>query len=67
MRLMLLRYLHLRARNDATPRWGGSRPGKKRSKDMQRMNGAMMLASKYFADNATHTPKEFWRRFRMNI
>jgi hypothetical protein len=59
MRLMLLRYIHLRARNNATPRWGGSRSGKKRNKDMQRMNGAMMLEPEYFADDATHKPKEF--------
>jgi hypothetical protein len=26
----------------------------------------MLLECDYFADDATHSPKEFWRRFRMN-
>ncbi|KAK1612433.1 hypothetical protein QYE76_036106 [Lolium multiflorum] len=26
----------------------------------------MLLDADYFNDDATHSPKEFWRRFRMN-
>jgi hypothetical protein len=57
--LILAALLRLRARINAPPRWGGSRPGKKRNKDMQRMNGVVLLEVDYFVDNAIHTPLEF--------
>ncbi|XP_051190679.1 uncharacterized protein [Lolium perenne] len=48
------------------PRRGGSRVGKTRNKERHRQSGAVLLDSDYFADDATHTEKDFWRRFRMN-
>jgi hypothetical protein len=51
--------LLLRAGINALPRSGGSRPGKTRNKDRQRMNSALMLEYDYFACNAIHTPIEF--------
>jgi hypothetical protein len=52
--------------NDVVPRRGGSGPGKAVNKNRHRDAGAMLLHSNYFADDATNTPKEFWRLFRMN-
>jgi hypothetical protein len=63
--LIMAALLCLRAKINAPPRWGCSIPWKKK-KDRQRMHGAIMLESDYFADNAIHTPLEFRRRFRMN-
>jgi hypothetical protein len=40
--------------------------GKDPNKDQHRQAGALLLNSDYFADNATHTPKDFQHRFRMN-
>jgi hypothetical protein len=54
--------LCLRAKINAPPQQGGSRKGKRKNKDRQRMQVALMLEADYFGDNATHTPKEF----RMN-
>jgi hypothetical protein len=52
--------------NDVVPRRGSSRPSKSVNKNRHRDVGAMLLHSDYFADDATNTPKEFQRRFRMN-
>jgi hypothetical protein len=48
------------------PRRGGSKPGKRRNINRHREAGAMLLDADYFNDDATHSPKEFRRRFRMN-
>jgi hypothetical protein len=48
------------------PRRGGSVPGKASNKNHNRDDGALLLYSDYFADNAINTPTEFRRRFRMN-
>ncbi|KAK1618039.1 hypothetical protein QYE76_023556 [Lolium multiflorum] len=47
------------------PRRGGSKPDK-RNINRHREAGAMLLDADYFNDGATHSPKEFRRRFRMN-
>jgi hypothetical protein len=52
--------------NDDVPRRDGSVPGKAPNKNCHRDVGAMLLHSDYFVDDATNTPKEFQRRFRMN-
>src|SRR5664279_3084215 len=56
----------LLAEINAAPRVGGSRPGRRRNKDRQRMEGHLMLMADYFNDDPTHGPKEFRWRFRMN-
>nr|XP_051206936.1 uncharacterized protein LOC127322030 [Lolium perenne] len=43
-----------------------TQPGKRRNINRHREAGAMLLDADYFNDNATHSPKEFWRRFKMN-
>jgi hypothetical protein len=43
-----------------------SRVGKMGNKERHRQAGALLLDSNYFADDATHTPKDFLRWFRMN-
>lgn len=48
------------------PRRGGSKPGKRRNINRHRQAGTMLLDVDYFNDDATHSPKEFRRRFRMN-
>ncbi|XP_071680279.1 uncharacterized protein [Lolium perenne] len=48
------------------PRRGGSKPGKRRKINRHRQAGAMLLDADYFNDDATHSPMEFRRRFRMN-
>jgi hypothetical protein len=48
------------------PRRGGSRLGKRENVNRHHQDGAMLLECDYFADDATHTPKEFQRRSRMN-
>jgi hypothetical protein len=50
----------------STPRRGGLRVGKASNKDQHRQAGATLLDSDYFADNPTHTPNNFQRRFRTN-
>nr|XP_051210969.1 uncharacterized protein LOC127328407 [Lolium perenne] len=47
------------------PRRGGSRPGRRKSKPRQRMEGHAMLQNDYFADGATHADN-FRRRYRMS-
>jgi hypothetical protein len=48
------------------PRRGGSKPGKRKNVYRHRQVGAMLLDADYFADDVTHSPKEFRSRFRMN-
>jgi hypothetical protein len=36
------------------PRSGGSKPGRKKSKPRQRLEGHTMLNNDYFSDSATH-------------
>jgi hypothetical protein len=50
----------------AVSRRGGSRVGKAKNKNRHRLAGALLLDSDYFADDATNTPKEFRRCFRIN-
>jgi hypothetical protein len=38
----------------------------KKNKDIQQMQGVVMLETDYFADNSTYTVKDFRRRFGMN-
>ncbi|XP_071681679.1 uncharacterized protein [Lolium perenne] len=58
--------LHVRQPLFAVPRRGGSKPGNRRNINWHREAGAMLLVTDYFNDGATHSPKEFRRRFRMN-
>ncbi|KAK1660474.1 hypothetical protein QYE76_048633 [Lolium multiflorum] len=48
------------------PRRGGSKPGKRRNINRHREADAMLLDADHFNDDATHSPKEFRHRFRMN-
>ncbi|XP_071678225.1 uncharacterized protein [Lolium perenne] len=64
--LMLANLLHLYQPILVVPRCGGSRVGKRRNKERHRQAEALVLDSDYFANDATRTPKDFWRRFRMN-
>ncbi|KAK1631217.1 hypothetical protein QYE76_005532 [Lolium multiflorum] len=50
----------------AMPRRGGSNSGKRRNINRHRQAGGMLLDADYFADDVTHSPKEFRRRFMMN-
>jgi hypothetical protein len=52
--------------NGAVSRLGGLMTGKEANKNRHRDAGAMLLHSNYFADDASNTPKEFRRQFRMN-
>jgi hypothetical protein len=47
------------------PRLRGSKPGRKKSKRRQRMEGHTMLHNDYFADGATHVGN-FWCQYRMS-
>ncbi|KAK1694446.1 hypothetical protein QYE76_011143 [Lolium multiflorum] len=47
------------------PRCGGSKLGKRRNINWHCQAGEMVLDADYFNDDATHSPKEFRRRFRM--
>ena len=58
--------LGLQAQLNAAPRIGGSKPGRRKNKDRNRMEGHMTLWRDYFADDPTFGDKEFRRRFRMN-
>jgi hypothetical protein len=66
--LMLANLLRLRQHLLAisVPRRGSSRVGKALNKDRHRQADALLLDSDYFADDATHTPKDFRRLFRIN-
>ena len=64
--LMITRVLLRREEINAAPCRGGSKKGKAKNKERHREAGAMLLETDYFADDATNTPKEFRRRFRMN-
>ncbi|XP_071677166.1 uncharacterized protein [Lolium perenne] len=43
-----------------------AQPGKRRNINRHREASAMLLDADYFNDDTTHSPKEFWPRFRMN-
>ena len=64
--LILTSFLRVSQPFMAVYRCGGSRPGKRRNVDRHRQAGAMLLECDYFAGGATHSPKEFRRRFWMN-
>jgi hypothetical protein len=59
-------FLRVRQPFVVVPRHGGSRPCKRRNVDLHRQASSMLLECDYFADDATHSSKEFRRRFRMN-
>jgi hypothetical protein len=46
-------------------RRGGSKPGRKKSKPWQRLEGLTMLYDDYFANGATQVDN-FWRHYRMS-
>ena len=48
------------------PKWGGSKPGRRKSKKWQRLEGHAMLFSDYFADDSTYDENDFRRCYRMN-
>ncbi|XP_071680175.1 uncharacterized protein [Lolium perenne] len=58
--------LHVQQPFFVVPRRDSSKPGKRRNINRHREAGAMLLDADYFNDDATHSPKEFRRRFRMN-
>jgi hypothetical protein len=51
--------------SNVVPSRGGSKLGRRKTKERQRMEGHVMLHADSFADNASCTRKEFWRCFRM--
>ena len=63
--LLVLRSLAALLAEQAKPRRGGSRPGRRKSKPRQRYEGYCILYSDYFADNPTQDEAVFRRRFRM--
>jgi hypothetical protein len=54
-------YIH-----DLKPRHGGLRPGLRKRKSRQMLEGYYMLYADYFVDDPLHNNVTFWRRFRMN-
>jgi hypothetical protein len=64
--LIMTSMLRVRRPFFIVPRHGGSKPGKRRNINRHRQAGAMLLDADYFNDDATHSPKEFQHRFRMN-
>ncbi|XP_051229440.1 uncharacterized protein [Lolium perenne] len=64
--LILTNMLLVRQPFFVVPLRGGSKPGKRRNINRHREAGAMLLDVDYFNDDATHSLKEFWPRFRMN-
>ncbi|KAK1602355.1 hypothetical protein QYE76_037440 [Lolium multiflorum] len=65
--LILTSMLRVRQPLFLVPRRDGSKPGKRRNINRHHQAGAMLLDADYFNDDATHSPKEFRRRFRMNM
>ncbi|KAK1669836.1 hypothetical protein QYE76_057995 [Lolium multiflorum] len=65
-KLILTNILRVRQPFFVVPRRGGSKPGKRKNINRHREAGAMLLDADYFNDDATHSPKDFWRWFRMN-
>jgi hypothetical protein len=63
---VLIAMLNSREQLTTVPCRGGSRVGKAKNKNQQRLAGALLLYSDYFAEDATNTPKEFRRCVRMN-
>ncbi|XP_051210928.1 uncharacterized protein [Lolium perenne] len=64
--LILTNMLRVRQPFFVVPRRGGSKLGKRRNINRHHEVGAMLLDADYFNDDAAHSSKEFWRRFRMN-
>ncbi|XP_051201476.1 uncharacterized protein [Lolium perenne] len=64
--LILTNMLRVRQPFFVVPRRGGSKLGKRRNINRHRKAGAMLFDADYFNNDATHSPKEFRRRFRMN-
>ncbi|KAK1653322.1 hypothetical protein QYE76_071127 [Lolium multiflorum] len=64
--LILTNMLRVRQPFFVVPRRGGSKPGKRRNINRHHEASAMLLDADYFNDDATHSPKEFRGRFRMN-
>ncbi|XP_051229064.1 uncharacterized protein [Lolium perenne] len=58
---LLSRYIE-----DSKLRRVGSRPGWRKSKPRQRLEGNFMFYISYFTDDPLHDEVSFWRRFRMN-
>jgi hypothetical protein len=58
---LLAMYAH-----DLKPWHGGLRPGRRKRKSRQMLEGYYMLYADYFADDPLHNNVKFWRRFRMN-
>jgi hypothetical protein len=56
---------HLQAKINAPLRRGGSRLGTKNKAIQQMHVVVVMLATDYFVDNPTHTPKVLWQHLRM--
>jgi hypothetical protein len=56
----------LQAELNATPKHGGSKLGRRKTKTSQRMEDHCMLYADYFYDPPTHAPIDLWQRFRMN-
>jgi hypothetical protein len=56
----------LYACTDAKPRCGGSAPGRRKSKLMQRLEGYCILYADYFTDDPLHGEVVFWHCFRMS-
>ena len=63
--MLVLRSLVALLAEQAKPRRGGSRPGRRKSKPRQRYEGYCILYSDYCADNPTQDEAVFRRRFRM--
>jgi hypothetical protein len=51
---------------NVSPRHGGPRVRRRKTKDGQQMVGALIAEADYFFDDSGHTTKDFRRRFRMN-
>jgi hypothetical protein len=64
--MVLIALLRYREQLAAVPHRGGSRVGKVKNKNRQRLAGALLLDSDYFAEDAAYIPKEFRRRFWLN-
>ena len=63
--ILLVALLQLRAKR-LPPCIGGSVKGKSKNIDRRRAARAQILADDYFKEGATHPPKKFRCRFRMN-
>jgi hypothetical protein len=64
--MMLSCLMVLYAPSDAKPCYGGSAPGRRKSKPRQRLEGYCILYAEYFADDPLHGEVVFRRRFQMS-